>query len=184
MPGGDDAAARAGRPELVQRFRAGDDDAVREIHRRYAGAVNTVACSIVGPGELANEVVQETFIKAWRAAATFDVDRELAPWLYAIARRTSIDVLRRERRPTTGGHEAEVDVAVDAPSFEATWQRFEVRRAIDDLPREERDVVELSHLVGLPHSEIAERLSIPVGTVKSRSARAHRRLSAALEHLS
>ncbi len=184
MPGGEAPEASADKLRLLARFRAGDDDAVREIHRRYAGAVNTVACSIVGSGELASEVVQETFIKAWRAAATFDIDRELAPWLYAIARRTAIDVLRRERRPTIGGHEAEIDVAVDAPSFEATWQRFEVRRAIDDLPGEERSVVEMSHLLGLPHSEIAERLAIPVGTVKSRSARAHRRLAAALEHVS
>lgn len=165
---------------VVQRFTAGDPDAVREVHRRYGGAVLTVARSVVG-ADLAADVVQETFLKAWRAAATFDPDRDLGPWLYAIARRCAIDALRRDRRPTTGGHGPEVDVAVDAPSFEASWERFEVRRAVDALPEEERHVVRLSHLEGLTHPEIAARLDVPVGTVKSRSARAHRRLAAALE---
>lgn len=169
--------------DLVAQFCAGDETAVRAVYDRYGGAVHTVARSVVGSGPLAQEVVQETFLKAWRAASTFDANRDLAPWLYTIARRTAIDALRRERRPTTGGHAPEVEVAVDAPGFETTWQQFEVRRAIDDLPDGEREVVRLSHLVGLSHPEIAERLGTPVGTVKSRSARAHRRLAAALSHL-
>ncbi|MEM8620357.1 MAG: RNA polymerase sigma factor [Actinomycetota bacterium] len=169
--------------DLVGRFCAGDEDAVREVYERYAGAVSTVARSVVGSGALADEVVQETFVKAWRAASTFDANRDLAPWLYTIARRTAIDTLRRERRPTTGGHVPEVEVAIEAPAFETTFQQFEVRRALDDLPDGEREVVRLSHLVGLSHPEIAERLGVPVGTVKSRSARAHRRLAAVLAHL-
>ncbi|MGI9642150.1 MAG: sigma-70 family RNA polymerase sigma factor, partial [Acidimicrobiia bacterium] len=60
---------------------------------------------------------------------------------------------------------------------------FEVRRAIDDLPPQERTVVRLSHLDGLTHAEIAERLDLAVGTVKSRMHRAHRRLAAALSHM-
>ncbi len=164
-------------------FRSGDEDAVREIYRRYGGAVTTVARSMVGQPELVEEVVQQTFLKAWRAAATFEEGRDLAPWLYSIARRTAIDVLRRERRPTMGDHEPETDVAVTTISFEQTFEAYEVRSAIDGLPAEERAVVELSHRIGLPHSEIAERLGVPIGTVKSRSARAHKRLAAALGHL-
>ena len=177
----EDGAMAGDDRSVLSRFRAGDPDAIREIHGQYGGAVHTVVRSIVGP-DLAGDVVQETFIKAWRAAATFDADRELGPWLFTIARRSAVDALRRERRPTIGGHAPEVEVAVEAMSFERTWERFEVRRAIDDLPPDERDVVRLAHLEGMTHSEIAEQLDVPIGTVKSRSARAHRRLVAALEH--
>lgn len=167
----------------MARFRAGDEDAVRELYRRHGGAVFTVARSLVGDQELAAEVVQTTFLKAWRAAATFDADREFGPWLYSIARRSAIDVLRRERRPTMGDHEPETEVGVVAMTFERTWEVWEVRQALDGLPTDEREVVRLSHLVGLTHPEIADRLGVPLGTVKSRSARAHKRLAAALAHL-
>lgn len=169
--------------DLAPRFRAGDPDAVREVYRRHAGAVHTVARSIVRDRELAADVVQQTFVKAWRAAATFQGDRDLAPWLYSIARRTAIDVLRSESRPTRGGHEAEVDQGVVGISFEHSWELHEIRTALDDLPPDEREVMRLSHLLGYTHPEIAERLGVPVGTVKSRSSRAHRRLAAALAHL-
>lgn len=179
------ARAEEGRPvdELISRFRAGDEAAVRDLYARHGGAIYTVARSVTGNRELADEVVQQTFTKAWQSADRFDPSRPIAPWLYAIARRTAIDVIRHERRPTTGGHAAETDPGVPGPSFERTWEIHEVRTAIDDLPGEEREVVRLSHLVGLTHPEIADRLGIPIGTVKSRSARAHRRLAAALRHL-
>jgi RNA polymerase sigma-70 factor (ECF subfamily) len=170
-------------PDLIERFRAGDPDAVREIYGAYAGAVHTVAISIVRDRELAAEVVQQTFVKAWRAARQFDGTRDLAPWLYAIARHAAVDMLRAELRPTRGGHEPEVEIAEQPETFERTWERFEVRRAIDALPEGEREVVRRSHLLGYTHEQIAEQLGIPVGTVKSRSGRAHRRLAAALSHL-
>lgn len=169
--------------ELIERFRAGDPDAVREVYRQYAGAVDTVARSMVRDRELAAEVVQQTFVKAWRAARTFEGSRELAPWLYAIARRTAIDALRAEMRPTRGGHDPEIEVAATPETFEQTWERYEIRRAIDELPEGEREVVRRSHLLGFTHEQIADQLGVPVGTVKSRSGRAHRRLAAALAHV-
>lgn len=169
--------------DQIERFRSGDPDAVREIYREYAGAISTVARSIVRNDELAAEVVQQTFVKAWRSAASFDRGKQLAPWLYAIARTTAIDALRSELRPTRGGHEPEVDVHVDGESLESTWERFEVRRAIDALPPDEREVVHRSHLLGQTHDEIARQLGIPIGTVKSRSGRAHKRLAEALAHV-
>jgi len=169
--------------DLVARFRAGDESAVRDVYQRYGGAIQTVARSMTRDPELVAEIVQQTFVKAWRASATFEEGRDLAPWLYTIARRTAIDALRREMRPTAGDHDPEVDVAVTTLSFERTWEIHEVRRALDGIPVEEREVVRLSHLVGLSHPEIADRMGIPVGTVKSRSARAHKRLAVALGHL-
>lgn len=170
-------------PDLIERFKAGDPDAVRAIYREHAGAVHTVARSIVRDRELAAEVVQQTFVKAWRAATRFEGNREIAPWLYSIARHTAIDALRAESKPTRGGHEPEADVGVQTETFERTWERFEVRRAIDALPPDEREVVRRSHLLGYTHEQISTQLDIPIGTVKSRSGRAHKRLAAALGHL-
>ncbi len=169
--------------DLRARFAAGEHEAIREVMAEFGGPVTTVARSIVGRPELVSDVVQQTFIKAWRASATFDPKRELAPWLYAIARRTAIDVLRREQRPTNSATEPEVELSVPAPSFETTWERYEVRRALDHLAPDERDVVRLSHFVGLPHSAIAAQLDLPLGTVKSRSNRALKKLALALGHL-
>ena len=169
--------------EPMERFRAGEPDAIRALYREYGGAVHTVAISIVRDRELAADVVQQTFVKAWRAAASFEGGREVAPWLYSIARHTAIDVLRSEARPTRGGHEPEVEVPVDGESMEAAWERFEVRRAVDGLPEDEREVVRRSHLLGHTHEEIAQQLGVPIGTVKSRSSRAHKRLAVALAHL-
>jgi RNA polymerase sigma-70 factor (ECF subfamily) len=69
------------------------------------------------------------------------------------------------------------------PGLETAWEVFEVRAALDRLPDAERVVVQLSHLEGLTHVEIADRLGIPVGTVKSRSHRAHQRLATLLSHV-
>ena len=68
-------------------------------------------------------------------------------------------------------------------SFERTWEAWEVRTALAELPPDEREVVRLSHFVGMTHGEIAEHVGVPIGTVKSRSNRAHRRLAALLAHV-
>lgn len=173
--------------DLLAGFRAGDEDAVRAVYEQYGGAVRAVARSILGQPELVAEAVQETMLKAWRAAATLDHRADdhgsIAPWLYAIARHAAIDIARRERRPTAGGHAPEVDPPVTAIGMERTWEVFEVRRAVDALPEPERAVVRLAHRDGLTHEQIATALGVPLGTVKSRSARAHRRLAGALAHL-
>lgn len=166
----------------VEGFAAGDEQAVRWVYERYSGPILTVALSILSRRDLAEEAVQTTLLKAWRAAGSFDPSRELAPWLYAIARRVSIDIYRREQRRPAAPLD-DHDVAVLPLAFEQTWEAWEVRSAIDQLPPEERDVVRLSHLVGLSHREISEQLGVPLGTVKSRSARAHQRLARSLRHV-
>ena len=170
-------------PDVVRAFVDGDVDAVRAVHRRYAGALHAVARSMTSDVELAAEAVQTAFVKAWRAADRFDPDRALGPWLYAIARRATIDAIRRERRPTRGDHAPETDVAVMTMSFERTWEVFEVRHALDQLPDDEREVLRLTRLVGLTQAEAAAHLDVPVGTVKSRSHRAMARLRELLTHV-
>jgi RNA polymerase sigma-70 factor, ECF subfamily len=175
------AAADTG--DLVARFAAGDESAVRAVYTRFAGPVLTVALATLGDRGLADEVVQTTMLKAWRAASSFDTSRDLAPWLYAIARRVAIDVYRRERRAATPEEIGDDQVAVVPLSFERTWEAWEVRTALDELPVGEREVVRLAHFGGMTQPEIAEHLGVPVGTVKSRTNRAHRRLAARLAHV-
>ena len=169
--------------DLAAAFAAGDEAAVRAVYARYAGPILTVAMGTLGKRDLADEVVQTTMLKAWRAAATFDPSRDLAPWLYAIARRVAIDVYRREARAATPEELADDRAAVTPLSFERTWEAWEVRTALDRLPGDERDVVRLAHFLGMTHREIAEHLQVPLGTVKSRSSRAHKRLAALLAHV-
>jgi RNA polymerase sigma factor (sigma-70 family) len=113
--------------------------------------------------------------------------RDPAPWLATIAKRVAIDVYRREkRRPARALEEvaadepALVNLPPDLDVLDAVWH---VRRAIDALPPVEATIVRLQHLDGLTHNEISDELGIALGTVKSRSHRAHRRLAALLGHL-
>jgi RNA polymerase sigma-70 factor, ECF subfamily len=169
--------------DLTARFVAGDEAAVRAIYARYSGPILTVAMGTLAKRELADEVLHTTMLKAWRASASFDPSRELAPWLYAIARRVAIDVYRREKRAAVPDELGEDDVAVVPLSFERTWEAWEVRSALERLPVDEREVVRLAHFEGMTHREIADRLNVPIGTVKSRSSRAHRRLASLLAHV-
>ncbi|MCC5952759.1 MAG: sigma-70 family RNA polymerase sigma factor [Acidimicrobiia bacterium] len=175
---------------LIERFRSGDADAVRTLYERYGGGVYSVALRALGDRSLAEEATQATFLKAWRSADRAEPDRDPAPWLYTIARRTAIDLWRREsRRPTSSYDELDAEgghggaLVSLPPSLEQAWSAFEVRQAVDGLDADERAVVRLQHFDGMSHSEIAEKLGVPIGTVKSRSHRAHRRLAARLGHL-
>lgn len=170
--------------ELARRFPAGDPDIVRAVYERFGRAVHTVAMSILNDPALAADVVQATFLNAWRSASRFDPDRALGPWLYTIARRQSVDAYRRERRlePVAPGDLDRVP-AGEPPSFEHAWEAWQVRLALDRLAPDEREVVMMTWFEGLTHVEAAERAGVPVGTIKSRSHRAHQHLATLLEHL-
>lgn len=166
--------------QVLDRFRAGDEAAVKTVYDRFGGPVYALSMSILGDPDLAADATQITFLKAWRAASTYDPNRSLGPWIYAIARRTAIDLHRKRARDVPSD---QVDVVSVSPGLETAWEVFEVRAALDQLPDDERRVIRLSHFEGLTHVEIAEHLGIPVGTVKSRSHRAHRRLNEMLRHV-
>jgi len=170
-----------------RRFRDGDSDAVRAVYRSYGRLVYAVAYKVLGDRGLAEEATQQAFLKAWRAAGSFDEDRELGPWLAAIARRVAIDVYRREAirsaDPLETVSPGDPALASAPESAEAVYDIWEVRRAVAELPEDEQEVVRLQHFEGLTHEQIAQQLNLPVGTVKSRSFRAHKRLAAELGHL-
>jgi RNA polymerase sigma-70 factor (ECF subfamily) len=136
---------------------------------------------LADPG-LAEEATQMAFLGLWRGRERYDPDRSLPAWIFGIARKAAIDIYRRERRRPPLAEQKHEPV-VDGHSIERLWEAWEVRRAIERLPQDEAAVVRLAHYYQLTHGEIAEHLGIPVGTVKSRSFRAHRRLAEALQHL-
>lgn len=168
---------------LRRAFREGDADALGRVFDLFARPAWSVAMSVVRDRQLADEATQEAFLRAWRAAGRFDPQRSLAPWLMTITRRTALDVLRRENRPTRGDHEPEQDLTVNLPGIERAWETWEVKSALERLPVEEREVVWFAHYHGMSHPQIAGQLDIPVGTVKSRSHRAHKRLASLLSHV-
>lgn len=173
--------------ELALALCLGDEAAVRTLYERFGGLVFTVANRMLKDRQRAEEVTQHVFLQAWRNAEQFEPGRDFAPWLATIARRAAIDVLRREQRRPAGSLEvadpadsALVTLPPSAEQIETVWS---VRAAIEGLEPDERQIVQLQHIDGHTHAEIAERLDIAVGTVKSRSHRAHRRLAKRLAHL-
>jgi RNA polymerase sigma-70 factor (ECF subfamily) len=174
-------------PSVLAAFAQRDPTAVRALYRRYGRLVYAVAHRVLGRRDLAEDAVQQTFVRAWQAADRFDVTRDPAPWLATIAKRAAIDIHRREhRRPTFSldgiatDDRGAVSPPPDIESLDTVWH---VRRAIDTLSPEEATIVRLQHIDGMTHAEIAERLGIALGTVKSRSHRAHRKLATRLGHL-
>ena len=173
--------------DLALALREGDEAAVRTLYDRFGGLVFTVAHRMLKERQRAEEVTQHVFLPAWRNADQFEPGRDFAPWLATIARRAAIDVLRREQRRPVGSLEvadlADSALVTMAPSAEQIEMVWSVRAAIEGLEPDEREIVKMQHLEGHTHAEIAERLDIAVGTVKSRSHRAHRRLANRLAHL-
>lgn len=172
---------------LLDAFAAGEESAVRSLYRQYSGLVMSVAMRVLNDRGLAEEATQQTFVQAWRNASKLDPARDVAPWLVTVARRAAIDIQRREtRRPFTALEDADPgDAALVTlpPSADAAWEAAQVRLAVDALPPDERSVVRLQHEQGYTHTQIADQLGVPVGTVKSRSFRAHKSLAVALAHL-
>lgn len=172
---------------LALALRDGDEEAVRELVGRFGGLVFTVANRVLDDPAAAEDVAQQTFVQAWRHADSFEPGREFAPWLATIARRTAIDALRREqRRPTSSLEDADpsqASLVTLPPSAEQIERVWAVRAAVESLDEPDREIMRLHYVEGHTHSEIAERLDIPIGTVKSRTHRAHRKLARRLNRL-
>ncbi|MXY44112.1 MAG: sigma-70 family RNA polymerase sigma factor [Dehalococcoidia bacterium] len=178
-------------PQLVDRSRDGDLSAFNAIVERYQSQVYNVSARILGDRHLAEDVAQETFIKAHRSIDGFR-GGSLRAWLLRIASNLSLDATRsRKRRPAESLEAASerpgFSVPSDAPGPEQEALQGELREAIQDgimsLPDDQRAVVVLVDVQGLSYDEAAEAIGSAVGTVKSRLARGRRRLRDALmEH--
>jgi RNA polymerase sigma-70 factor (ECF subfamily) len=165
---------------------AGDAGAVAELYDRHAGAVYGMAMTVVRDAGLAQDVTQEVFVRVWTRAHTFDPQRGTAlGWLVSVARNLALDELRRQRRRSEGADRLARETSVltvDERDLlgHLGWQSEDVLEAVTQLSSLQREVVELVYLRGYTLTEVAARVGVAVGTVKSRLHSALLSLRAAL----
>jgi RNA polymerase sigma-70 factor (ECF subfamily) len=158
---------------LVALIARGDEDALAELYERIGRIAYGLALRVLRDERHAEDAVQEAFLQVWRSAATFRAERAKAStWVLTLVHRRAVDLVRREERrqadPMTD------DVALGAApedTEEAAWLRFErerVQAALRELPDVQREALELAYYGGFSQSELAERLGVPLGTIKSR----------------
>ena len=175
--------------DLLQRVGAGDEHAFRELFGRYAAVAHALAFRSVRQAQLAEEIVQEAFLAVWRTPDRYDAARgSVRSWLMGTVHHRAVDAVRREQAQRRRAEQAsglgpgivedpvdDVLAAIDLPR-----ERRLVRAALGELPEEQRDVIQRMYFDGLSQSQIAERTGLPLGTVKSRTLLAMRRLRAHL----
>lgn len=170
--------------QLIVRIAAGDRAAFDELHGRYRRAVLGLAQRRIGDRGRAEDAAQDAFVAVWRSARTYDPDRGGGTaWLYAVARNAITDGIRRAPEPAAELPDGPSGDPAPPDQAETSWTAWRVHRALEVLPEHERPVIELAYWGGLSQSEIAERLGIPLGTVKTRTRSALGRLADALEEL-
>ncbi|MEL7215209.1 MAG: sigma-70 family RNA polymerase sigma factor [Pseudomonadota bacterium] len=158
--------------ELLSRIAEEDRLAFVELFERFAGRVKAFLMRWGMPGDQAEEAAQEVMVSIWRRAKTFDPQKAGAStWIFAIARNRRIDMIRRATRPEPDPNDPlfQPDPEPDgSAALSASEREVVVRDAIANLPEAQREIVHLAFYEGLSHGECAERLDVPLGTVKSR----------------
>ena len=174
---------------LVARLTERDSDAFAALYDRHSRIAFGLAYRLLNDASAAEDVVQEAFLSLWRQAETFQQGRSSArTWLLSIVHHRAVDRLRRKDSHEIGDGDALVQLAEredPQASVEAqvasTLEARQIRRALEDLPPEQRQAIELAYFGGLSHSEIARQLSVPSGTVKGRLRIGLQKLRVALE---
>jgi RNA polymerase sigma-70 factor (ECF subfamily) len=160
---------------LVALVARGDESALAELYDRVGRVAYGLALRILRDERLAEDAVQEGFLAVWRTAAAFRAERAKAStWILTLVHRRAVDLVRREERrradPLDEGTAAAI-VTDDPGPDEAAWLRFErerVQGALRQLPDSQREAIELAYYGGFSQTELAERLGVPLGTIKSR----------------
>lgn len=167
------AALAEGDAELVERLQRRDAQALGELYDRYGRLVYSLILRVVRDPAIAEDLVQETFLRIWNRAQVFDAKRgALGPWLVAVARNRAIDYLRSASGRERNSLELE---ETDHPSLYTDMERDLlasdkarlVRAALEKLSPRQREVIELAYFEGLTQTEMAERMGQPLGTVKT-----------------
>jgi RNA polymerase sigma-70 factor (ECF subfamily) len=185
--------------EIVARARAGEEAAYRELIRRYERPVFSLLFRMVRDRELAEDLAQETFVKALNAIESYRPEFKFSSWIFKIANNAAIDHLRRRELDTLsldGSPHAETPEAIEATALqigdrqetpldavEAKELGGAIEAAISQLRPEYRSCILLRHVEGRAYEEIAEILGLPLGTVKTYIHRARNELRVALAHL-
>ena len=163
--------------ELISLAAGGDDGAFAALYDRHGRAAYSLAYRMMGERGAAEDLVQEAFLQVWRAAGSYKAERgSVRTWLLAIVHHRGIDQLRSissRRRTLDRATAASTESSTSQPSeaFAETWrnsQRAQIREALTVLPPEQLKVLELAYFSGYTHSEIANLLGLPLGTVKGR----------------
>jgi RNA polymerase sigma-70 factor (ECF subfamily) len=183
--GGSRALERLTDEELVEAMSAPDPRAFEVLYQRHATVAYSLARRIMGAAGPAEDVTQDAFLSAWRAAGSYDTARgSVRTWLLGIVHHRAVDALRR--RIPREDRELEDDAIIGrmaSPSrtdeeVAARQEAQTVRATLAELPADQRLVIELAYFGGLTHTEIAERLDVPLGTIKGRMRLALEKLRA------
>jgi RNA polymerase sigma-70 factor (ECF subfamily) len=183
--------------EIVVLARAGEEAAYRELIRRYERPLFSLLFRMVRDRELAEDLAQETFVKALNAIESYRPEFKFSSWIFKIANNAAIDHLRRRELDTLeGSPQAETPEAIEATALqiggrqesplaevEARELGGQIEAAIAQLRPEYRSCILLRHVEGRAYEEIAEILNLPLGTVKTYIHRARNELRQALAHL-
>lgn len=160
--------------ELMQRLSQRDQNALVELHERYHNLVYNMAMQVLKNASRAEEVTQDVFFQIWRWPEKWDAQKgRFVSWLLTVTRYTAIDRLRRENRqpplsPHSLEHLAEL-LTRNSPVEDSRHDNGRLLRSLlKELPEEQRDLILLVYFRGMTHTEAAEMLKLPVGTVKSR----------------
>lgn len=172
---------------LVALVARGDEGALAALYDRVGRAAYGLALRVLRSERLAEEAVQEGFLALWRGAAGFSPERAKAStWIITLVHRRAVDMVRHEQRRRTDALDDATAAAIPAETTteQQAWESFErdrVQTALAALPDQQREVVELAYYGGFSQSELAERLGVPLGTVKSRMFAALTRLRELLD---
>jgi RNA polymerase sigma-70 factor (ECF subfamily) len=170
--------------ELLARYAAGEEEAFREIVTRYKNGLYAFLRQFLNQTDLVEDVFQETFLQLYRSMASFDTSRPLRPWLFTIAANKAKDSLRKQQRKAaiaigaiSDSQEMSFDEVINSLTSDNTrpYEELErgetavrVRKVIASLPENLREILTLAYFNKFSYKQMAEILSIPIGTVKSR----------------
>jgi RNA polymerase sigma-70 factor (ECF subfamily) len=158
---------------LVALVARGDEGALAELYDRVGRIAYGLAFRVLRDDRLAEDAVQEAFLGVWRTAGAFRADRAKAStWIMTLVHRRAVDLVRREERRRADPLDDEArDAATGESAEDAAWLGFErerVQTALRQLPDAQREAIELAYYGGYSQSQLAERLGMPLGTIKSR----------------
>ncbi len=168
--------------ELLVAIAGGDCEAFEELHGRYSRAVLGLALTRLRDRGHAEDAVQEAFASVWRAASSYRPELGPgAPWLFTVARNAIVSRWRRRAEPAAEWSDEPSAEPGPQELAEQSWRSFRVHRALESLSDDHRRLIELAYWGELSQSEIAAKLELPLGTVKTRTRAALSRLATALK---
>ena len=181
---------------LIARLAAGDTAALSLLYDRYAGAVYSLVARIVGDRQVAEDLLQEVFVRVWQRAGTFQGARgKPLTWVLGIAHNLAIDEVRRRRRRPLEADDRDEEgqlialqalPSVDSDPSDLAWERLrreQIVAALAQLPEAQRILIELAYFEGYTQSQLAARLGEPLGTIKTRMRLAAQKLRELLRDL-